>query len=108
MKKDKFFNQNNKFVGGEEVVKFESEFAKFTGAKYCVSLGTGTDVLYLAVKSFKFKKGSEVIVPSNTWISTAESVFGQNLKVIFCDVNLDDYSICIKDLKDKISSKTSL
>jgi len=107
-KKINFLIKNNKFVGGEEVVKFENDFAKFTGAKYCVSLGNGTDALYLAVKSLNLKKGSEVIVPSNTWISTAESVFGQNLKVIFCDVNLDDYSICIKDLKDKISSKTKL
>ncbi len=103
-----FLIQNNKFIGGEEVERFEFEFAKFTGSKYCVSLGNGTDALYLAVKSLNLKKGSEVIVPSNTWISTAESVLGDNLKVVFCDVNLDDYSICTKDLESKINSKTKL
>ena len=100
--------EKNQFVGGEEVKKFENEFAKFTGSKYCVSLGNGTDALYLAVKSLNLKKGSEVIVPCNTWISTAESVVGENLKIIFCDVNLDDYSICTKDLKKKFRAKQSL
>ena len=71
-------------------------------------MGNGTDALYLALKSLNLKKGTEVIGTCKTWISTAESVVGENLKIIFCDVNLDDYSICTKDLKKKISSKTKL
>ena len=45
-------------------------------------------------------------MPNNTWISTAEAVVNNNLKVVFCDSNLDDYSMCIKDLK-KNYKKTS-
>ena len=107
-KKINFLIKNNNFVGGKEVLNFEKEFSKFTGSKYCVSLGNGTDALMLAVKSLNLKKNSEVIVPSNTWISTAEAVVAAGLKVIFCDVDLNDYSICTRDLKKKISSKTSL
>lgn len=107
-KKINFFIKNNKFIGGEEVKKFEIEFSKFVGSKYCVTVGNGTDALYLAVKALNLKRGSEVIVPTNTWISNAEAVIGSNLKIVFCDVNLDDYSICLKDLKKKITKKTSL
>ena len=76
-------------------------FSKFTGSKYTVGLGNGTDALEIAVKSLNIKENSEVILPVNTWISTAEAALSNNLKNYFCDVNLDDYSICLKDLKKK-------
>ncbi len=112
-KKNIFFKINSlikksQFVGGKEVKKFEKSFSNYVGAKYCVSLGNGTDALEIAVNSLNLKKGSEVILPVNTWISTAEAVLSNNLKIVFCDVNLDDYSICLKDLKKKINKKTRL
>ena len=112
--KDKIFLKikdlikNSKFVGGHEVEKFEKNFSKFVGSKYTVSLANGTDALEIAIKSLNIKKNSEVILPVNTWISTAEAVLSNNLKIVFCDINLDDYSICLKDLKKKISKKTKL
>ena len=93
--------KNSKFIGGEEVLKFENNFSNFTGAKYCTSVGNGTDALEIAIKSLNLKKNSEVIVPVNTWISTAEAVVGNGLKLVFCDINLDDYTICLKDLQKK-------
>jgi len=99
--------KTSKFVGGEEVLKFENNFSNFTGAKYCASVGNGTDALEIAVKSLDLKKNSEVIVPVNTWISTAEAVVVNGLKLVFCDINLDDYTICLKDLQKKINKKTS-
>ena len=98
--------KNSKFIGGKEVKLFEKNFANFVGSKNCTSVANGTDALEMAVKSLKIKKGSEIIVPVNTWISTAEAVLASNHKVVFCDVNLEDYSICVDDLKKKISSKT--
>jgi dTDP-4-amino-4,6-dideoxygalactose transaminase len=100
--------KKNQFVGGEELNKFEKEFSYFTGSKYCVTVANGTDALYLAIKSLGLKRNSEVIVPVNTWISTAEAVQEAGLKVIFCDIDLKDYSICLKDLKKKINKKTKL
>ena len=99
--------KNSRFVGGSEVLKFESNFSNFTSSKYCVSVGNGTDALEIAVKSLKLKKNSEVIVPVNTWISTAEAVVSNGLKLVFCDINLHDYTICLKDLRKKINKKTS-
>ena len=111
--KNRIFNKikslikNSNFVGGSEVEKFEKNFKKFINVKYCVSLGNGTDALEIAISSLNLKKNSEIIVPNNTWISTAEAVLNNNLKVVFCDIDLDDYSICLKDLKKKITNKTS-
>ena len=53
------------------------------GQKYCVTLGNGTDALEIAVKSLNLKKGSEIIVPVNTWISTAEAVKNNGYKLVF-------------------------
>jgi len=100
--------KNSKFVGGEEIEKFEKNFSKFTGSKYTVSLGNGTDALEIAIKTLNIKKNSEVILPVNTWISTAEAVVTNGLKVVFCDVNLNDYSMCLDDMKKKITKNTQL
>ena len=98
--------KNSEFVGGNEVLSFEKEFSSFTGAKYCVSVGNGTDALEIAIKSLNLKSSSEIIVPNNTWISTAEAVIANGHKVVLCDVNLDDYTICLNDLKKKITRNT--
>ena len=106
-KKINLLIKNSNFIGGNEVKKFEKNFANFTGSKYCISLGNGTDALEIAVKSLNLKKGSEIIVPANTWISTAEAVVNNGYKLVFCDIDLDDYTICLKDLRKRINSKTS-
>ena len=98
--------KNNQFVGGKEVQLFEEDFSNYTKSKYCVSLANGTDALILAIKALNLKKKGEIIVPVNTWISTAEAVIACDQKVIFCDINLHDYSICLNDLKKKITSTT--
>ena len=99
--------KNSQFVGGKELSDFEKNFSNFVNIKYCVGVGNGTDALEMAVKSLQLRKNSEIIVPNNTWISTAEAVVNNGIKVIFCDVDLRDYSICINDLKKKINSNTS-
>jgi dTDP-4-amino-4,6-dideoxygalactose transaminase len=99
--------KNSSFVGGKEVVTFENSFAKFTNSKYCIGVANGTDALEIAIEALNLKKGSEVIVPANTWISTAEAVTRHGLKVVFCDISLDNYTIDIKDLENKICNKTS-
>tara|TARA_B100000767_G_scaffold268136_2_gene287934 strand:+ start:10709 stop:11812 length:1104 start_codon:yes stop_codon:yes gene_type:complete len=98
--------RKNKFIGGDVVKKFEKNFAIFTKSKFCISVGNGTDALEISLEALGIKKNSEVIVPANTWIATANAVARADMKVVFCDVNLDDYSICIDDLKKKITKKT--
>ena len=97
--------KNNEFVFGNSVLNFERNFSKYVGAKYCIAVANGTDALEIALESLNLKNG-EVVIPTNTWISGAEAILRNNLKPVFCDINLDDYTICVKDLEKKINKKT--
>jgi len=57
------------FIMGKKLAEFESEFAKYCNTKHCIGVASGLDALILSLKSFEFEKGSEVIVPSNTYIA---------------------------------------
>ena len=72
--------QNSSFINGKDKLKFEKSFSNYLGIKYCLGVANGTDALEIAIKSLNLKKNSEVIVPANTWISTAEAVINNNLK----------------------------
>ena len=98
--------KKNQFIGGEPLKSFEKNFSKFVGSKYCVGVGNGTDALEIALDSLDLPSNSEVIVPTNTWVSTAEIVVRLGHKVVFCDVDLSDYTILIADLYRKINNKT--
>jgi dTDP-4-amino-4,6-dideoxygalactose transaminase len=58
------------YVLGEEVERFESEYAQYCHAKYCVGLGNGLEALHLGLLALGVGPGDEVIVPSNTYIAT--------------------------------------
>ena len=58
------------YILGEEVEHFESEFAAYCGAKYCVGVGNGLEALHLILRAYGVSRGDEVIVPSNTYIAT--------------------------------------
>ena len=99
--------KNSSFIGGSDVVEFESSFAAYQEALYCVGVANGTDALEIALESLELPKGSEVIVPANSFISSAEAVSRQGLKVVFCDANSCDYTINLKDLEKRITKNTS-
>jgi dTDP-4-amino-4,6-dideoxygalactose transaminase len=56
------------YILGNQVKKFEADFAAYCGVPYCIGLASGLDALVLALKAFDFKPGSEVLVPSNTYM----------------------------------------
>ena len=94
------------YIGGEDLLNFQQNFSKYLNVKYCLGVANGTDALEIAIKCLDLKKKSEIIVPANTWISTAESVINNDYKIKFVDVD-ETHNICIKDLQKKISKKTS-
>ena len=55
---------NTSFIGGEEVVKFEKDFAGHTGIKYIVACGNGTDSIEILLQAAGIGKGDEVLVPA--------------------------------------------
>ena len=95
------------FIGGAIINNFEENFAKFIESKYCLGVANGTDALEIAIESLNLKKNSEIIVPSNSWISSSESITRNNCKVIFCDINKDTYTIDTKKILKLINRNTS-
>jgi dTDP-4-amino-4,6-dideoxygalactose transaminase len=95
------------FIGGENVVKFENKFKKIHNIKYCLGVANGTDALEIAIESLNLKKNSEVLLPVNTWISTAEAVVKNNLKLKFVDIDKNTFLISTEDIKKKITKNTS-
>lgn len=90
---------------GEFLNKFESLFAEKVGAKYGVAVNSGTSALYLCMAAMDIKPGDEVIVPTNTMISTAYAV--SNLGAIPVFVDCDEYyQIDIEKAKQAITPKT--
>src|SRR5438067_2447092 len=61
------------FVLGEEVARFEEEFAAYCGVRHCVGLNSGTSALHLALLAVGVRPGDEVITTPNTFIATADS-----------------------------------
>jgi len=58
------------FILGEEVSRFENDFATRLGVKHCIGVGNGLDALHMILKAYGIGEGDEVIVPSNTYIAS--------------------------------------
>ena len=102
----KIFKKTN-FINGQEVEKFERNFAKFCNVKYSVGCNSGTDAIFFALKALNLKKNSEVILPAQTYASTLFSVLRADLKPILVDIQEDNPTICPINLKKKITNKTA-
>lgn len=74
------------FVGGPEVGRFESAFAGYCGVGHCAGVGNGTDALELALVGLGIGPGHEVLVPTNTFVATAEAVCAVGATPRFVDV----------------------
>jgi dTDP-4-amino-4,6-dideoxygalactose transaminase len=97
---------NTSFIGGKYVKQFEEQFAAYIGTNYCVGCANGTDAIEILLKSVGITVGDEVIVPSHTWISTAEAVTTIGGKPVFVDTHPDFYTIDVSQIESKITSKT--
>ncbi len=77
---------HSKFIMGPEVASFEGAFAKKVGANYCISSSSGTDALLSIFMALDLEPGSEILVPSFTFIASASSIVRAGLKPVFVDL----------------------
>lgn len=91
---------------GAYIQKFEEEFAKYIGANHALTCSNGTVALHLPLLALGIGPGDEVIVPSLTYIATANSVAYTGATVVFVDCDPKTYCISPEDLKAKITEKT--
>lgn len=90
----------------EEVVKFEKEFAEYLNVEYVLGCNSGTDALYLALKTIDVQPNDEVIIPANTFYATAAAVKLAGAKLVLCDVDKDSYLMTAQEVKRVITDKT--
>lgn len=94
------------YVLGNNVTKFESEFAAYNGSKHCIGVASGLDALLISLVANNFPAGSEVIVPSNTYIATILAIIHAGLTPILVEPNIETYNIEADRIREKISEKT--
>ncbi|CAN5280240.1 DegT/DnrJ/EryC1/StrS family aminotransferase [soil metagenome] len=97
---------NGIFILGSNLQNFETKFAAYCNTDYCVGVASGFDALSLSLKSFSFPRGSEVIVPSNTYIATILAVVSANLKPVLVEPVLNTYNIDPALIRSAITAKT--
>ncbi len=94
------------FILGEQVKKFENDFAAYCGSKHCIGLANGLDALILGLRALNIEKGSEVIVPSNTYIATILAIVHNGLKPVLAEPDIRTYNIDPVEIEKKISPRT--
>ena len=97
---------SGQYIQGDKVKNFEDDLSQYLNSKYTISCGNGTDALYIALMALNLKKGSEVIVPTFTFVSTVEVVCLLGLKPVFVDIDANTFLVNPELIRKSISKKT--
>jgi perosamine synthetase len=92
--------------GGKRVQEFESLLRRYLKTKHVIAVNSGTSALFAALLALGLKEGDEVLLPSFTFVASANSVVAAGGTPVFVDINETDYTIDIKDLATKITKRT--
>ena len=93
-------------VQGPYVLEFEDKFSRFIGVTHAAAASSCTTALHLAVAALDLKPGDEVIVPSFTWVATANVVEYMGATPIFCDIDLRTYNLEAATIERLVGPKT--
>lgn len=92
---------------GEKVKELENKMAGFLKSKYAVALSSGTAALHLALRALNLKPKDEILVPSLTFVASANAILYCGAKPVFLDsTSLEDFNLSIADMEEKINSRT--
>ena len=104
----KFILTSDKFTQGEKVEEFENKWSEWLGCKHSLYVTSGSTANFLLIaavmEKYNLRKGDKVLLPTCTWVTNINPIFQLGLTPIFCDVNLENYSFDIENLK-RISEK---
>jgi dTDP-4-amino-4,6-dideoxygalactose transaminase len=98
--------EKTQFILGEEVERFEADFASFLHARGCVGVASGTAALTLSLAACGVGPGDEVIIPTHTFFATAEAVIHNQATPIFVDIDPTTYTLDLNQVEEKITPKT--
>lgn len=99
----KFVLSSDKFTQGEKVKEFENSWSNWIGSKHSLFVTSGSTANFLLIASiiekYGLKQGDKVVLPACTWVTNINPIFQLGLTPIFCDVNLENYSFDVDNLK---------
>ncbi len=98
--------KSRKLTRGQEVLKFEREFAAYTKQKYAVAVNSGTSGLHLAVRALGWKNGDEVITTPFSFISSSNALLFEGVKPVFVDIDPLTLNIDVNKIEEKITKRT--
>ncbi|HEU03761.1 MAG TPA: aminotransferase class I/II-fold pyridoxal phosphate-dependent enzyme, partial [Nitrosopumilus sp.] len=93
-------------TGGKNVQEFEKLASSFTKSKYAVAVNSGTSALQAALLALDIKQGDEVLIPSFSFVATANAVISTGAKPVFVDILKENYTMDPDDLRKKITKKS--
>ena len=98
--------KSTNFVLGEEVEIFEEKFAKFTGSKFAIGVGSGLSALELGMRALGIGRGDEVITPANSFIASSSAISFTEATPVLVDCEKNTFNIDPKKIEEKITKKT--
>ena len=103
---EKVIRRGTYWANGPEIMEFELQLAEYIGSQYALAFNSGTSALHTLLLSYDVKQSDEIIVPSFTFISTANCVAIAGAKPIFAEIENKSYGLDSEDVKEKITKKT--
>jgi len=100
--------EHGKFILGPACEQFESDFAAYCGAKYCVGLNSGTSALHMALVACDVGPGDEVITTPHTWISTAWAISYVGARPVFVDIDPVTFNLDPKLVEAALTARTKV
>src|SRR2546422_8273977 len=97
---------SGRYILGEEVTAFESEFAAYVGAECGVGVGSGTEALHLALRAYGVGPGDEVITVSHTTVATVAAIELSGATPVFVDIDPESFTMDPERLERRLSSRT--
>ncbi|MEQ1446471.1 DegT/DnrJ/EryC1/StrS family aminotransferase [Acinetobacter schindleri] len=100
------------YIDGQELEKFEQNFANYCGTKFAIGVANGLDALILTLRAWKelgkLKDGDEVIVPANTYIASVLAITANHMKPVLVEPDQNDFNISIEAIRAAITPKTKV
>lgn len=102
------FLEKGHYILGQRLEDFEQQFAAWHSVKYCIGVSNGLDAITMSLKALQLPAGSEVIVPSNTYIATILAVIACGLKPVLVEPDIHTYNINPAEIERAITPATKV
>ncbi|HEX8367635.1 MAG TPA: DegT/DnrJ/EryC1/StrS family aminotransferase [Pyrinomonadaceae bacterium] len=94
------------YINGKEVQSFQKNLENYLGARHVIPCANGTDALQIAMMALGLKEGDEVIVPSFTYVATAEVIALLKLQPVMVEVDAETFNVTAEIIEKAITPKT--